>query len=137
MPRAAGYNKYMLDSGVVMATIPVTELLRAQEFYQNTLGLKPGQAFPNGIIMHTKNKTAVALFQRPPTNRQNTAAWFVVNNFDETVKELRAKQVSFDEYDMPGMSSLGEGIYQFGSVKAAWFKDSEGNILSITENFTK
>ena len=121
----------LLGSTPIVATIPVTNLFRAQTFYQDVLGLKPGGPFPNGVILQAGKGTAVALFLRKPIKAEHTAAWFMVDDFDQKAQALREKGVKFDEYDMGGMQHLGDGIYAFAGFKSAWFKDTEGNILAI------
>jgi catechol 2,3-dioxygenase-like lactoylglutathione lyase family enzyme len=122
----------MFGKSIVMATIPVDNLERAVSFYENTLGLKRGKSFPNGVRMQSSPKSFIALFRKPKTNDGHTVAWFSVQDFDKTVSNLKAKGIKFDEYDMPGFSSLGGGIYKFGSTKVGWFNDSEGNILCVS-----
>jgi glyoxalase/bleomycin resistance protein/dioxygenase superfamily protein len=58
---------------------------------------------------------------------------FVVEDVEAAVAELRARGVSFETYEAPPGSTFGDGIMDHGTVKAAWFKDSEGNILCIDE----
>lgn len=124
-------KEVLLGKTPVIATIPVTNLHRAETFYNEVLGLKRGKPFPNGIIMDAGGGTGVALFHRQPVKNDNTAAWFTVSDFDATAEVLREKGVVFDEYDVGGMKHLGGGVYVFGGFKVAWFKDTEGNILAI------
>ncbi len=121
----------LLGKTQVIATIPVTNLNRAQNFYEDMLGLQHGGPFPNGIILNAGKGTGVALFHRGPVTNEHTVAWFLVDDFSQSVQELREKGIKFDEYDMGGMKHLGEGVYAFGGFRAAWFKDTEGNILAI------
>jgi hypothetical protein len=81
-------------------------------------------------IFECGNGTRMELYQRGPSKADHTVATFEVSDIEEEVNALRGKGVNFEEYDMPGIKTQN-GIATQGSVKAAWFKDSEGNILCI------
>ncbi len=126
----------MLTTSPIRPTIPVVDLNRAKRFYETLLGLKPVSDDDNnesasGIaIFECGNSTLIELYQRGPSKADHTVATFEVSNIEEEVNTLRGKGVNFEEYDMPEIKTQN-GIATQGSVKAAWFKDSEGNILCI------
>jgi predicted enzyme related to lactoylglutathione lyase len=125
----------MLANSPIRPTIPVVDLDRAKRFYETTLGLKPVSANndnnTSGIaIFECGNGTRMELYQRGPSKADHTVATFEVSDIEEEVNALRGKGVIFEEYDMPGIKTQN-GVATQGSVKAAWFKDSEGNILCI------
>ena len=124
----------MLANSPVRPTIPVMDLERAKRFYETMLGLKPMLAKndnSSGMAMfECGNGTSIELYQRGASKADHTIATFEVPNIDDEVNALRGKGVVFEEYDMPGIRTEN-GIAKQGSVKAAWFKDSEGNILCI------
>jgi predicted enzyme related to lactoylglutathione lyase len=125
----------MLTNSPIRPTIPVVDLDRAKRFYETTLGLKPVSANndnnTSGIaIFECGNGTRMELYQRSPSKADHTVATFEVSNIEEEVNALRGKGVVFEEYDMPEIKTQN-GIAAQGSIKAAWFKDSEGNILCI------
>jgi predicted enzyme related to lactoylglutathione lyase len=124
----------MLTNSPIRPTIPVVDLNRAKRFYETTLGLKPVPENNNttsGIaIFECGNSTLIELYQRGPSKADHTVATFEVSNIEEEVNMLRGKGVNFEEYNMPEIKTQN-GIATQGSVKAAWFKDSEGNILCI------
>lgn len=126
----------MLTTSPIRPTIPVMDLNRAKRFYETMLGLKPVSNDDNndaasGIaIFECGNSTLIELYQRGPSKADHTVATFEVSNIEEEVNTLRGKGVNFEEYDMPEIKTQN-GIASQGSVKAAWFKDSEGNILCI------
>jgi predicted enzyme related to lactoylglutathione lyase len=124
----------MLTNSPIRPTIPVVDLDRAKRFYETRLGLKPVPANSDNTsgmaIFECGNGTRVELYQRGPSKADHTVATFEVSDIEEEVNILREKGVSFEEYDMPGIKTQN-GIATQGSVKAAWFKDSEGNILCI------
>lgn len=125
----------MLTNSPIRPTIPVVDLNRAKRFYETTLGLKPVPANNDNTssgmaIFECGNGTRMELYQRGPSKADHTVATFEVSNIEEEVNALRGKGVVFEEYDMPEIKTLN-GIATHGPHKAAWFKDSEGNILCI------
>jgi predicted enzyme related to lactoylglutathione lyase len=125
----------MLTNSPIRPTIPVVDLNRAKRFYETTLGLKPVPANNDGnasgiAIFECGNGTRMELYQRGPSKADHTVATFEVSNIEEEVNALRGKGVNFEDYDMPEIKTQN-GIATQGSVRAAWFKDSEGNILCI------
>jgi predicted enzyme related to lactoylglutathione lyase len=124
----------MLANSPIRPTIPVVDLDRAKRFYETTLGLKTVPANndnTSGIaIFECGDGTRVELYQRGPSKADHTIATFEVSDIEEEVNMLKGKGVNFEEYDMPEIKTQN-GIATQGSVKAAWFKDSEGNILCI------
>ena len=124
----------MLANSPVMPTIPVVDLNRAKRFYETALGLKPAPThndnIPDTATFECGNGTRIELYQRSPSKADHTVATFEVSDIEEEVNMLRGKRVNFEEYDMPGIKTQN-GIATQGSDKAAWFKDTEGNILCI------
>jgi predicted enzyme related to lactoylglutathione lyase len=124
----------MLINSPIRPTIPVVDLNRAKRFYETTLGLKSVAAdngnTPGTAVFECGNGTRMELYQRGPSKADHTVATFEVSNIEEEVNALRGNGVIFEEYDMPEIKTQN-GIATQGSVKGAWFKDSEGNILCI------
>ena len=124
----------MLANSPIRPTIPVVDLDRAKRFYETTLGVKPISANNDNIsgiaIFECGDGTLMELYQRGPSKADHTVATFEVSNIEEEVNMLRGNRVNFEEYDVPEIKTQN-GIATQGSVKAAWFKDSEGNILCI------
>jgi catechol 2,3-dioxygenase-like lactoylglutathione lyase family enzyme len=121
----------MLDSSMAVPTIAVSDLGRARKFYEETLGLKFMDESPGGIRFQAGNGTWVFVYpsQYAGTN-QATCMSFEVDDIQATVKELRDRGVTFEDYDFPGLKTV-DGIADLGQEKAAWFKDLDGNILAI------
>jgi hypothetical protein len=63
---------------------------------------------------------------------QNTAVSFTVDQIEDLMARLRGRGVEFLDYDMPGFKTV-DGLFDAGGYKAAWFKDSEGNIVEIAQ----
>jgi len=112
-------------------SIPARDLGRAKRFYEK-LGFKPIEEGPEGAYYATGD-TKFFLYESAyaGTNQATTAGW-EVDDLDKEMSELRSRGVVFEEYDLPGIKTVN-GIATVDSEKAAWFKDSEGNILNIAE----
>ena len=121
----------MLSNAKVQPTLPVVDLARARRFYEETLGLKFLEEDPSpGIMFEAGAGSRLYIYQRAATKADHTAAAFQVDNVEAEVKVLKAKGVKFEDIDMPGIKTVN-GVAEFGSIKSAWFKDTEGNILGI------
>lgn len=122
----------MLGKVSVRPTLPVVDLQRAKQFYQEKLGLKVIKEDPSpGALLEAGKGTSLYIYQRGATKADHTAASFMVKDVEGEVKELRAKGVVFEEYDLPNLKTV-KCIFTMGGMKAAWFKDTEGNILGIS-----
>ena len=129
----------MLEDGDVAARIPAQDLERAKAFYEDKLGLKPSEERPGGVRYRCGNG-AFSLFASAGTaSGAHTQRGWEVDDIEATVAELRARGVVFEEYHLPGLETVN-GIAEVagnypskGGIgeKAAWFRDSEGNLLGI------
>lgn len=125
----------MLSKSPVRTTIPIVDLDRAKTFYRTKLGLTPLNASMKDVaLFECGNGTSIELYKRAPTKADHTVATFEVGDIEAEVKSLKQKGVVFEEYDMPaaGIRTIN-GIATLGSLKSAWFKDTEGNILCVHE----
>jgi catechol 2,3-dioxygenase-like lactoylglutathione lyase family enzyme len=122
----------MLSKLVFHATIPAKDLERAKKFYADKLGFIPDSEEPGGLVYKCKD----SWFLLYPTQFAGTAAHTLggweTTNIEQEVAGLKARGVVFEEYDFPGLKTVNS-IAAMGSDKAAWFKDSEGNILGIIQ----
>ena len=125
----------MLSNAMVYPTLPATDINRAKRFYQEKLGLKIiAEDSAPGVMLQTGQNSMLYIYQRPPSHCEHTLAFFNVDNIESEVKSLKDKGVKFEDYDMPDMKLKTENnIATTQGMKAAWFKDSEGNILGIGE----
>ena len=121
------------------AVLRAEDLVRAKKFYTDVLGLKPGDlsgpASEGMGMFRAGDGTGVMIYERPGMPApQNTALGFGVpaGEFDGVIADLRAKGVTFEDYDLPeiGLKTVN-GNAAFEGSKAAWFKDSEGNIVNM------
>lgn len=123
----------MLSNAMVMPTLPAVDLKRARAFYEGKLGLKVTMEDPSpGIVLECGKGTIMYVYQRAATKADHTAASFLVGDIEAEVKELTGKGVKFQEYDLPGIKTVN-GIATIDRIKSAWFKDTEGNILAVTQ----
>jgi catechol 2,3-dioxygenase-like lactoylglutathione lyase family enzyme len=122
----------MLSTAPLRAYIPVSDLQRARKFYEETLGLKPGEQYGGGVIYRCGG-AEVFMYPTPNagTSRASQAFW-QVTDVEAEVAELKARGVVFEEYDMPGIR-MQNSIATGGGAKTAWFKDSEGNIMAVSQ----
>jgi len=125
----------MLTNAPVTTILPVMNMNRARDFYENKLGLKPAGIKPDGKFVYACGGGAViALFPKEAgTKADHTAVSFQVKDIVVAIKELKANGVVFEDYDFPGLKTVGH-VCVLGSEKAAWFKDTEGNYLCIHED---
>lgn len=124
----------MLANSKVSPTLPVVDLERAKDFYANKLGLteEKGTGMDDAIFA-AGDGTKVYLYKRAQTKADNTACGFEVSNIEEEVANLKSKGVVFEKYDFPGLKTDENGIATIGTIKSAWFKDTEGNILAVNQ----
>ncbi len=123
----------MLAQKDVTATIAVKDLGPAGKFYGDTLGLKKVDSQDGGAITYQSGNSKIFVYTSDfaGTNQATAMTWVVGNNDLETiVRSLKSKGVAFEHYDMPGIARDGD-IHIAGEMKAAWFKDPDGNILSL------
>jgi predicted enzyme related to lactoylglutathione lyase len=124
----------MLKNSPVVPYIPASDIARARKFYEDKVGLVAREEIADGVVYECGNGSWIFLYQSggAGTSKASQAFWQVAD-VEAEVRELRAKGVVFEEYDMPGLKTV-DGIARAGDSKAAWFKDSEGNIMAIIQS---
>jgi len=122
----------MLSKSPIRAYIPASDVPRARKFYEEIVGLEAGEEYAGGMIYHCGG-AEVFLYPTPSagTSRASQAYWQVAD-VEAEVKELKKRGLRFEEYDMPGIP-MKDSIATGGGAKTAWFKDTEGNILAISQ----
>ena len=124
----------MLQDSKVVANIPAADLGRARRFYADTLGLEPAEETPAFLVYRTKGGTDFQVYETEYAGKAgHTIAQFHVDDVRPVVDELKAKGLSFEHYDLPGTEWDGDIAGMAGMGHAAWFKDSEDNILCIDD----
>jgi predicted enzyme related to lactoylglutathione lyase len=122
----------MLQDHPIYAYLPARDMARARAFYEDTLGFSSGKEIAGGVSYVFADGTAAFLYPTPNagTSRASQAFWSVPDVASE-VAALKTRGVQFEHYGMPGEDA--DGIVTGGGAKAAWFKDSEGNILALIQ----
>jgi catechol 2,3-dioxygenase-like lactoylglutathione lyase family enzyme len=125
----------MLQKSPMYAYLPVSDLVRARRFYEEKLGFKPAREVAGGVTYEFAGGTACFMYPTPNagTSRASQAFW-QVDDVEREVAELKARGVTFEDYDMPGLKTKN-GIATAGGAKTAWFKDTEGNILAVVQSY--
>jgi predicted enzyme related to lactoylglutathione lyase len=125
----------MLNTSRVEANIPAADLARAREFYAANLGLEPISEMGGvSLSYETSGGTAFNLYETDYAGKAgHTIAQWHVDDIEAEVAELQARGVVFEVYDMPGVQWDGEIASLPGLGRAAWFRDSENNIMCIDQ----
>ena len=121
----------ILEEAEFQATIPATDLDRARRFYEQELGLAPELVLDVGVIYRFGKGTAFFLYPSGTAGAGHTLGSWFVEDIEAAVRELRTIGIEFEEYDYPDLKTV-DGIADLGAELAAWFKDSEGNILAVS-----
>jgi len=123
----------MLQDALMYSYIPARDVARARDFYESKLGFRPSREIGGGVTYVCAGGTACFLY---PTSNAGTSsasqAFWEVANIEREVQELVARGVAFEQYDMPGKAP-DSPVYSAGGAKAAWFKDTEGNIMALIQ----
>lgn len=125
----------MLSDYPIVAALPASDIGRARRFYEETLGLAPDpDAGDDEASFPCADGTAFFLYRSSfaGTNQATAAAWRVPD-LRSVVDELRGKGVTFHEYDLPGLKTEDGIAMQPDGTQAAWFTDTEGNILALDQ----
>jgi catechol 2,3-dioxygenase-like lactoylglutathione lyase family enzyme len=122
----------MLGNKDAVANIAVKNLDTAKKFYEDTLGLTPVGAEDQEVIVFKSGNSTVYVYQSQyaGTNKATAVTWVVNEDVEGIVQQLKAKGITFEHYDMPGITRDGD-VHIAGDMKVAWFKDPDGNILNI------
>lgn len=123
----------MLGKADATPMIPVKDLERARTFYEGTLGLKTKNEMIDVLLRMQSGDTELNVYRSEfaGTNKA-TALTFEVDDAEKEVATLKEKGILFEQYDVPGLTRRGD-LYVAEGLKTAWFKDPDGNILSLEE----
>jgi catechol 2,3-dioxygenase-like lactoylglutathione lyase family enzyme len=116
----------------VHTTLPAADLERAKRFYGDKLGLIPSSEQPAGIFYEVGSTRFLVFPTGGRASGEHTQMGFTVDDIDAAVSELKSRGVTFEEYDFPGMKTVNS-VATTGPIKAAWFRDSEGNLIGIVQ----
>jgi len=121
----------MLRDADAVAMVAVKDLGKAAKFYEETLGLNRAGAEGQEVVVFESGDTKLNVYRSSfaGTNKATAVTW-TVDDIDDVVRTLKAKGVRFEHYDMPNTTHEGD-VHVSGRMKVAWFKDPDGNILSV------
>src|SRR5262245_27500505 len=117
-----------------VATLAVKDLGTAAKFYEGTLGLSRAGGEPDEVIVFESGDTTINVYRSSfaGTNKATALTW-MVDNVEDEVRTLKGKGVKFEHYDLPDTRHEGD-VHVSGDMKIAWFKDPDGNILSVASH---
>jgi catechol 2,3-dioxygenase-like lactoylglutathione lyase family enzyme len=119
----------------VQALLAVSDLDRAKRFYEQQLGLVPGDVEDEAVRYPCADGTAITVYFSPENAGKSpaTLAGWLVDDLDQTMAELASRGVAFEQYDQPGLKTDDQGVFDSGRFRAAWTKDPSGNTIALTE----
>ena len=124
----------MLQQTRITMMLPVKDLQRAREFYEDRLGFVAGELRADGKFAYDCDGLTIALFPKDGgTRADHTALSFEVPDIAAAIADLQQRGVTFEDYDFPGLRTEAH-VCVLGAEKAAWFLDTEGNCLCLHEN---
>jgi catechol 2,3-dioxygenase-like lactoylglutathione lyase family enzyme len=121
----------MLRDTDAVATLAVKDLGAAARFYEGTLGLNPIDREDGEVIVYESGDTTINVYRSSfaGTNKATALTW-TVDDVADVVRTLKGKGITFEHYDLPDTKREGD-VHISGDVRVAWFKDPDGNILSV------
>jgi len=122
----------MLDGKEAMATVAVRDLQAAKKFYEGTLGLRQTDAQEQEAVTYQVGAAKLLVYrsQFAGSNKATAVTWLLGREVEKVVKGFRSKGVTFEHYQMPGLTLKGD-IHEGDGMQAAWFKDPDGNIHAL------
>jgi predicted enzyme related to lactoylglutathione lyase len=124
----------MLKDSTIMAVLPAKDISRAKDFYRDKLGLdSPESMEDEGLLYRCGSGTSFLVYQTDNAgSAKNTQMGWEVDSLDREMEDLRGRGVTFEDYDFPGLKTEN-GVASNDWGRSAWFLDSEGNILNISQ----
>ena len=123
----------MLKNHPIVPYIPAADVARARRFYEQKVGLIAREEVAGGVVYECGKGSWIFLYPSGGAGTsQASQAFWQVDDLAAEVADLRKRGVVFEEYDLPGLKTVN-GIATGGGTKAAWFKDTEGNIMALIQ----
>ena len=126
-----------LSSYKLRTSIAVSDMARAAEFYEGTLRLAArGDQADESRVYACGGDTSLHVYEsRAHAGRATaTLATWYVSDLEQVVDELSSNGVTFERYDDPALETNEKGIHELGDGRVAWFKDPDGNVLSVSQH---
>ena len=112
--------------------LPAADLRRFRGYYHDTLGLDPSEEH-DGMLVYGAGPAAFEVYETENVGTaRNTQMVWTTDDLDAEMQRLRAAGVVFEEFEIPGMRTEG-GVVETDEARSAWFRDSEGNILCVSQ----
>ena len=113
--------------------LPAQDLARARSFYHDTLALDPEGTLDGMLMYRVGSAGRFAIYETPNAGTaQNTQMCLISDDLSADMARLRTAGVTFEEYDFPGMKTV-QGVLETGESRTAWFRDSEGNFVCLSQ----
>ena len=123
----------MLPKRRVHATLPVSDLAAARDFWEGQLGFVPLEAWPTAVLYAGAGGSVFAISRASArATGGNTQMAFTVPDIAAEVAELTGLGIAFEAYDLPGLRTI-DGIAEMGGNRVAWFRDPDGNVIGVIE----
>ncbi len=122
-----------LKNSKTFTSLAASDLDRAKGFYTEILGLEVQMEMEGAVALTTGVGSSILIYEREASKAEHTVLGFEVADFAGTAAALQAANVSFEVY--AGLTDA-KGIADMGGIKSAWFTDTEGNIIALTEIYT-
>ena len=124
----------MFKDSNIIAVLPAKDINRAKEFYRDKLGIEPSESMEEDSATYRCGQgTGFLIYQTENAGTaKNTQMAWATDNLEREMEELRGRGVVFEEYDLPGLKTEN-GVATADWGKGAWFLDSEGNIINISQ----
>jgi catechol 2,3-dioxygenase-like lactoylglutathione lyase family enzyme len=118
----------------IETAIAVSDLDRARHFYEDQLALAPGDADQGGVRYACGEETAIFVYPSQHAGQSSaTLASWNVDDLDGIMAELGTRGVTFERYDQADVKTDEHGVFEVDNLRAAWFKDPDGNTLALTQ----
>lgn len=122
----------MLNASTLIAFVATAKPDEAQRFYRDTLGLPLIEDGPFALVFSANGTTIRVQKVQQVSPAGYTALGWAVQDIEATIGWLTARGVRFERF--PGMDQSDTGVWRSpGGAAVAWFKDPDGNVLSLTQ----
>jgi predicted enzyme related to lactoylglutathione lyase len=127
----------MLDKGRAYPMMPASDIERGKSFYADKLELKPSSEMSDGSCIYELAEGGFVLFpSMGKASGDHTQLGIEFDDLDAVMERLRANGVVFEEYDLPGFTTVDGIVHMPDGGRGAWFKDSEGNLIALGEGMS-
>jgi catechol 2,3-dioxygenase-like lactoylglutathione lyase family enzyme len=115
------------------AKLPAQDVERARTFYRDVLGFEPMREHQGHLFYECGGSSFLVFPSSGSPSGAHDQLGFAVDDVEATAAELRSRGVELETYGAPPGCTFRDGIMDYGAVKAAWFRDTEGNLISIAQ----